>query len=211
MSGFSGTDPEQALRRLASNLSTAIRSEPAVLEGKIVDVPKLNGATYDPSTQSGTTPLPRAYRYVEDVVSLKRRNSQSEIIEQFQLVEELLIWGHTPGYREDNVGLAFLDNYCHALLTGPDGPLRCASPLGAFVLFGPGTLYREHSHSPNEVYLALTGGGQWRVGRQPWRQLGAGQTIFIPSNAVHAISAGAGPLLTFSFWLEPGDMDAITI
>ena len=37
------------------------------------------------------------------------------------------------------------------------------------------------------------------------------QTIFIPSSAVHAIRAGTEPLLTFSFWLEPGDMLEINI
>lgn len=211
MSEFSGTDPEQALRRLASDISTGIRSTPDVLQGMNVEVPDTSDALFDPSVQDGAEPLPRAYRFVEEVVSQDERNPVRGIIEQFWLVEELLIWGHAPGYSEDKVGLEFLDNYCHALLTGPDGPLRCASPLGAFVLFGPRTLYREHSHPPNEVYLALTGGGQWQVDHQPWKQLEAGQTIFIPSRATHALRAGAEPLLTFSFWLEPGDMEEISI
>ena len=64
--------------------------------------------------------------------------------------------------------------------------------------------------SPNEVYLTLTGGGQWRVGDYDWLTLQPGETIFIPSNTVHAIRAGE-PLLTFSFWLEEGAMEAIAI
>lgn len=205
------TKREEALRHLASSVSAAIGSKPDVLENKVIDVPDVRDAVFDPPVQGEEICRPRAHRFVEEIASLDQKDSVQDIIGQFRLVEDLLIWGHAPGYSKDNVGQEFLDNYCHALLTGPDGPLRCASPLGAFVLFGPNTLYRDHSHAPNEVYLALTGGGQWRVGRHSWRQLDASQTIFIPSNAVHAIQTNAEPLLTFSFWLEPGAMDAITI
>ena len=211
MSKIPDTTREEALRQLASSIFAAIGSKPDVLENKVVDVPDLRDAVFDPPIQSGMVSAPYAYRFVEDIALLAQKSSQQEIIVQFRSVEDLLIWGHAPGYSKDNVGQEFLDNYCHALLLGPDGPLRCASPLGAFVLFGPNTLYRDHWHAPNEVYLALTGGGQWRVDHNSWRQLDAGQTIFIPSNAVHAIRTSAKPLLTFSLWLDPGDMDAIAI
>ena len=201
----------EILRRLALNISAIILSSPDVLENKVVEVPDLGRVEFAPTIRKEIEPLPRAYRFVEEITSLNHQGSLQEIFEQFRVVEDLLIWGHAPGYTKDNVGQEFLDNYCHALLTGPDGPLRCASPLGAFVLFGPDTVYRDHSHAPNEVYIALTGGGEWRVGQNSWTQLDAGQTIFIRSNAVHAIRTGTKPLLTFSFWLEPGDMDAIAI
>ena len=202
---------EETLRRLASNISDTIQQTPDVLEKRTVDVPGLDRVEFATPDQNGLSPPPNAFRFVEDITSLKHHSSVQEIIEQFQTVQELLIWGHAPGYNKDNVGQRFLDNYCHALLTGPDGPLKCASPLGAFVLFGPDTLYKDHSHAPNEVYLALTGGGEWRVGDHPWIQLDAGQPIYIPSNAVHAIRTTTRPLLTFSFWLEAGDMETIAI
>lgn len=202
---------EETLRQLAFNISATIQNGPDVLENTVVNVPDLSGAEFAPTNQKEMESLPRAYRFVEEITSMDHPSSLQEIFEQFRAVEDLLIWGHAPGYTKDNVGQEFLNNYCHALLTGPDGPLRCTSPLGAFVLFGRDTLYRDHSHAPNEVYLALTGGGEWRVGQHSWTKLDAGQTIFIPSNAVHAIRTGTKPLLTFSFWLEPGEMDAIVI
>jgi len=202
---------EQTVRRLASNISSKTQQTPDVLENKAVIVPNFSNAKFDPATRDGVESFPSAYRFVENLLISNDQDSLQEILQQFKCVEKLLVWGHAPGYSKDNVGQEFLDNYCHALLTGPDGPLRCKSPLGAFVLFGPNTLYRDHSHAPNEVYLALTGGGEWRVGNHSWKQLDAGQTIYIPSNAVHAIRTSAKPLLTFSFWLEPGDMDEISI
>jgi len=202
---------EQSVRQLAVNISSKIQQSPDVLENKSVIVPDLSKAQFEPTSHNEMESLPSAYRFVENILSSNDQNSVQEILDQFQRVEKLLIWGHAPGYSKDNVGQDFLDNYCHALLTGPDGPLKCASPLGAFVLFGPNTLYRDHSHTPNEVYLALTGGGEWRVGHHSWKQLDAGQTIYIPSNAVHAIRTTTKPLLTFSFWLEAGDMNEIVI
>ena len=137
-------------------------------------MPDLKGAIFAPLGLESEHRLPRAYRHVADLETPGLRKSMRNLITQFRALEAQLIWGHAPGYSKEKVGRAFLDNYCHALLSGPDGPLRCPSPLGAFVLFGSGTLYRDHRHRPNEVYLALTGGGQWRVGNRTWRALDAG-------------------------------------
>ena len=204
-------EPEKKLQRLASGIKAAIQSRPDVLGGHLVNVPDLTTAEFELCVDGGPETRPKAYQYVEQFGSSVRNHEIKDLINQFQDVEDYLVWGHAPGYTKDNVGQAFLDNYCHALLSGPDGPLRCERPLGSFVLFGPDTFYKDHSHTPNEVYLALTSGGDWRVGRHPWRKLDAGQSIFIPSNAVHAIRTGAEPLLTFSFWLESADMESIVI
>lgn len=203
--------PEEKLRRFASDIVAAVCSHPDVLENKIVDVPELSQAKFITPIDAGLASPPPAYSLVKKFDTLTENRSMLNLIKQLQDLEAQLIWGHAPGYNNENVGQEFLNNYCHALLSGPDGPLKCDSPLGAFVLFGPETLYKDHSHAPNEVYLALTGGGEWRVGQHPWQRLDAGQTIYIPSNAVHAIRTRAEPLLTFSFWLESANMDSIVI
>lgn len=204
-------DSETELRRLASKIKSIIHSKPDVLGGRIAHVPDLSAAMFEISVDAGLESRPKAYKYVEQFESMVQSPEIKEVIKQLQDVEDNLIWGHAPGYTKDNVGQEFLDNYCHALLSGPDGPLLCEVPLGAFVLFGPDTLYKDHSHTPNEVYLAITGGGEWRVGESPWMQLDEGDSIFIPSNAVHAIRTESKPLLTFSFWLESADMKSINI
>lgn len=204
-------ESEEKLRHLATSIVTTIQSSPDVLANQTVDVPGLNTAEFIASDDAGIASPPKAYQFLQHLSSQAQSQSMQELIRQLVDVEDYLIWGHAPGYNKDNVGQEFLDNYCHALLSGPDGPLRCDSPLGAFVLFGPETLYRDHSHTPNEVYLALNAGGEWRVGSHDWTKLDEGQTIFIPSNAVHAIRTGAEPLLTFSFWLESADLNSIII
>ena len=188
-----------------------MESKPDVFGQPLPPVPELHHTRFNPLIQDKASSRPGAYRFFEELVATRPTDALNDLLDQINTCRDLLIWGHAPGYTTENVGQVFLDSYCHALLTGPDGPLHCAAPLGAFVLFGPNTLYRDHRHSPNEIYLALTGGGEWRLGEQDWRYLEAGQTIFIPSNTVHAIRSGSEPLLTFSFWLEPGDMGEIEI
>ncbi len=204
-------EPELLLRKLATNIAAAVNTRPDVLSSKIVEVPDFSNAHYTPHQHCESVPRPSACQFLNSVVLLKQHPSMQKIIEQLHNASDLVIWGHAPGYTKETVGQKFLDNYCHALVTGPDGPLTCGFPLGAFVLFGPETFYKDHSHAPNEVYLAVTDGGEWRVGNSGWLPLRAGDTIFIPSNAVHAIRTKDSPVLTFSFWLEAGVMEGIEI
>lgn len=204
-------EQESILRDLLQSIATAIAASSDVLEHKTVDVQGLSNTRYTPQDKTDLSSRPEAHQLLKTFASSAQKKSMKNIIDQLCAADDLVIWGHAPGYTKENVGQMFLDNYCHALVSGPDGPLQCPSPLGAFVLFGPETLYKDHSHAPNEVYLALTGGGEWRVGNSGWRQLQSGNTIFIPSHTVHAIRTGSEPLLTFSFWLEPGEMEAINI
>lgn len=202
---------EAKARQLTSSILALIENTPDILTQKTVQIPDISAAVFDPCSFEDADEMPSAFRFMDDFISLDLNPEIKTIVDQLYNANEAAIWGHAPGYTVDNVGQVFLDNYCHALITGPDGPLKCESPLGAFVLFGPQTLYKDHSHRPNEIYLALTPGGEWRVGNSGWRALDAGETIFVPSEAVHAIRTGTEPILTFSFWLEPGDMNTIEI
>jgi len=209
LKGAIAMNQEQALRHFASDVINCFNAAPDVLHNKNVPIPDLSSSTFTPVATVQERPL--AHALLNDFEQMDDAHSLQPLVKQLRQLEDDLIWGHAPGYNAKNVGQAFLDNYCHALLTGPDGPLVCDLPLGAFVLFGPHTLYKDHWHKPNEIYLALSSGGQWRVGDDQWRRLDAGQTIFIPSDAVHAIRTKEKPLLTFSFWLDEGDMESIAI
>ncbi len=202
---------EAHLRQLAQQIAALISDTTDVLDNHSVTVPGLHTLNYVPMDHNGLDQNLSAFRLINELLAAGQQSTLATIHDQLDLVREHLLWGHAPGYTAETVGQTFLDNYCHALLTGPDGPLVGDSPLGAFVLFGPNTLYRDHSHAPNEIYLALSGGGEWRVGEHPWTELDAGQTIFIPAHAVHAIRTRDKPLLTFSFWLDQGDMADIAI
>ena len=121
-------DPETELRLLASKIKSVIHSKPDVLGGHIAHVPDLSTAKFEISVDTVLEPRPKAYQYVEQFESMVRSPEIKELIKQLQDVEDNLIWGHAPGYTKDNVGQEFLDNYCHALLSGPDGCLLYTSP-----------------------------------------------------------------------------------
>ena len=80
-----------------------------------------------------------------------------------------------------------------------------------FLLLGPHTEYRDHSHAPREVYLVLTAGPQWRVDGGDWFAVEPGQVVFHPSRQLHALRARSTPLLVFAAWLDRGERAAIAI
>jgi len=73
--------------------------------------------------------------------------------------------------------------------------------LGVGILaLGPNAEYPLHQHPPSEVYLVLTGDGQWRHGgAQDYRTVAAGSTLSNNPNDLHA--AQAGPNALFALWV----------
>jgi quercetin dioxygenase-like cupin family protein len=65
--------------------------------------------------------------------------------------------------------------------------------LGAS-LMAPHIRYPDHSHPPDELYLVLSE-GEWRQGEAEWVRPGIGGTVRNPPGVVHAMRAGATPLL----------------
>ena len=62
---MSPSEQESALRRLASGISTVIRSTPDVLESKSVEVPDVSGAVFDPPIRTEALPPPSVHRFVD--------------------------------------------------------------------------------------------------------------------------------------------------
>src|SRR5690606_24414945 len=102
----------------------------------------------------------------------------------------------------------FLDAYGYFVLAGPaDGPpafVECPGLACGLLLLGPGTLYPPHRHPAAELYLPLTGDGEWQEGDSAWRRVPAGAVIHHASGVVHAMRAAAAPLLAAYLWM--GDL-----
>jgi hypothetical protein len=54
--------------------------------------------------------------------------------------------------------------------------------------------YPDHSHPPDELYLALSE-GEWRRGGEAWFSPGLGGTVRNPPGVSHAMRSGETPLL----------------
>lgn len=109
-----------------------------------------------------------------------------------------LHWGQT--YAAADLGADFLDRYGWMELVGTRGHFASDSLAAGFLLLGPRTLYPDHHHEAEEIYLPLTSGAEWRMGGEPFRRRAAGDVIHHASNVPHAMRAGATPLLALYLW-----------
>lgn len=113
-------------------------------------------------------------------------------------------WTQNPNYRRRPPDPGFLENYGYFVVAGPaDGPPAFVETPGlamGFLLLGPGAHYPAHRHPAEEIYIPLTGEGEWRKGDAPWRREVAGAVIHHPPGIPHATRAGAAPLLALYLW-----------
>jgi hypothetical protein len=108
----------------------------------------------------------------------------------------------------------FASGHGNALIIGPGGAETRRDVTLGVSLMAPYIRYPDHAHPPDELYLVLCE-GEWRQGSKTeragneragneragtegesgWRRLGVGGTVRNPPGVVHAMRAGAGPLL----------------
>lgn len=120
-----------------------------------------------------------------------------KLARSFRAIEPALRWEtHIDG--RSTASLA--DRYADASIVGPSGLQRSrAVEIGVSVM-APETIYPDHRHPPEEVYIALSP-GQWRQNDGPWNTPGVGGLIYNPGNIVHAMRSGGRPFL--AIWCLP--------
>ena len=114
-------------------------------------------------------------------------------------------WTRNAGYRSDNTPPGFLDNYAYLEVVGPSAPLVSTTVRLGFLLLGPSTLYPEHAHPADEVYVSL-GPGWWSRDDDGWRELPGSSVIHHPSGCRHAMRTGPSPMAALYLWT--GQIDA---
>ncbi len=114
-------------------------------------------------------------------------------------VEPELSW--TLRARAAAEGPQFLNGHANAMIIGPGG-LEVRSDVWVGVsLMAPNTRYPDHSHPPEEVYVALSP-GEWRQQGGPWHSPGIGGLVYNPPNIVHSMRSADRPLLALWFlWI----------
>ncbi len=149
--------------------------------------------------------------HFDRALALARRHELAGLAAALEAARGELRWSQNAAYDEASVGRDLLDGYAYAVLTAPDGPLACESPLCGYLMMAPDLLYRDHRHAPREIYLVLTPGARWCLDGGDWFDVAPGELIVHEPWQTHAMQTGAEPLLAVAAWLEPGDRTAITI
>jgi len=117
-----------------------------------------------------------------------------QLADAFDVLAPRLAWARKPGTFADD----FHDGHANVYLAGPRGLERRHDVVVGASLLAPGVRYPDHHHPPEEIYLVLTP-GQWRQQAGPWHEPGPGGMVHNPPNIVHAMRAGATPLLALWF------------
>ena len=111
-----------------------------------------------------------------------------------------LAWRRRPGAEAH--GEDFRDGHANAEIVGPGGLERRSDVLVGASLVAPGVRYIDHHHPPEEIYIVMSEGEWYREGKG-WYPPGAGSTVYHPPNVVHAMRAGAAPLLAvWVLWID---------
>jgi hypothetical protein len=127
------------------------------------------------------------------------------LVEAIAALADKLDWRQS--YTRADFGQRFLDNYGFSEWIGERGAFTSEAIACGILLLGPDTEYPAHSHEAEELYLPLAGHALWRAGPSDWRLREPGEWIHHPSWTVHAMRAGAEPLLAAYVW-RAGDLSA---
>ena len=109
-----------------------------------------------------------------------------------------LCWGQT--YAASDFGQAFVDNYGWLEVFGTRGYFVNDGVAAGLLILGPGTVYPDHHHIAEEIYIPLSGGTEWRMGEGGFRVRQAGEVIHHASNVNHAMRTGKEPLMALYLW-----------
>lgn len=110
----------------------------------------------------------------------------------------VLTWQQT--YTTNEVGAEFLQNYGWAEIFGEGGGRSGGKIACGLLLLGPNTLYPQHRHEPEEIYLPLHGTANWQQGDAIWREHPPGTLIHHRSKEPHAMRTNKDPLLALYLW-----------
>lgn len=113
----------------------------------------------------------------------------SESLER--LAPNLAWWRRTGSTDHDT---AFYDGHANSWIIGPDGLEQRSDVMVGVSLVAPGVTYPEHRHPPEEIYIVLSE-GEWYREDVGWYRPGPGAIVHHHPDVVHAMRAGADPLL----------------
>lgn len=146
--------------------------------------------------QSGITdanPNPLAATF-DDALNTAINAAESEIdvrlLNRLGEISGRLDWFRRPS----DPGSSFYEGHANAEVIGRRGIQHIDGLTVGLTVMRPETVYPDHHHPPEEVYLILSQ-GDWRQENGPWHEPGYGGYVYNPPNIVHAMRARDQPLL----------------
>ena len=185
--------PAAELRRLIDAVGAAIAAAPGAsgpierAAGRIF--PALQAMASAPAAPGQTVP---ACGHLAPAIEVARSGPPAirAVADALAALSPHLIWRRS---ERDDAPL-FAAGHGNAQIVGPDGLARCEGVRLGASLVAPGITYPDHRHPPEEIYLVLSP-GEWRQESRPWHAPGIGGLVYNPPDIVHAMRAGARPLL----------------
>ena len=88
----------------------------------------------------------------------------------------------------------FRGGHANADIIGPSGLERHDEIVVGVSVLGPGVIYPDHSHPPEEIYVVMSE-GEWFNEDAGWYVPGVGTVVYHRSGIVHAMCSAEEPLL----------------
>ncbi len=108
-------------------------------------------------------------------------------------------------YTEEDFGAGFLQKYGWIKFLGPDAYWHNDEISSGFVLLGDNVTYPQHWHEAEEIYLPISGTGDWYHEQYGWQSKSPGDKIEHASNIKHSVRSHGQPLLLLYIW-RGGDL-----
>jgi len=136
------------------------------------------------------------------VSPLLESNPAFALAEAMRSVAPCLAWNEPPqGDMEKYMG----GRACMTRLVGPDSLFRSdVIGFGTFFI-APDVLYPRHMHAAEEIYVVVSGGGNWAMDDDDFEERGPGDVIHVTSWQPHALHANEQGLLML--WAWQGNID----
>lgn len=99
-----------------------------------------------------------------------------------------------------NASENFMKAHATGMIIGPNGAENQDDVWIGLTIMGPNVRYPDHSHPPEEVYLALSS-GEFRQGDNAWFDPGIGGVFHNPAGVVHGMRSSKSPML--ALWFLP--------
>lgn len=123
------------------------------------------------------------------------------------LAEEAAQLGWNQTYQPEDLGEFFLSRYGWTTMFGAGGYVESDVLLSGFLLLGPDLEYPVHRHSPEEVYIVLSGEASWKIGEADWQVKPAGTLIHNPPWQLHGMRTDRGQPLVLAYLFNAGEVE----
>jgi mannose-6-phosphate isomerase-like protein (cupin superfamily) len=156
-----------------------------------------------------TTPayLPAA-DFLADAISVSTVRGR-QLLASFEQHKSRLRWEQSYRKQDGLVPQAMLDGYGFAEIIGQQGPFVSDRIRAGVGVWGPGIVYPRHQHLAEEVYIVLSGSAEFKVGDSAGLGRGAGEVVFVESNAMHGFRTTDQALVVYYLW-QAGDLRQVS-